>query len=274
VDRDVFEFDRFTRAARGYRWVTGRNGEDGSAGRFLIPVVERDSAFAAFGPEIVTERGVEDFFDELRFIEEPDAVRGESADDRAERVRKPFERTFLRIADTYGLLGVYRSHFHSPETSQTYGESFLSWDRNVGKLRQAFWMWDDLRHNPSTALARELAITINENLSPDEPPSHGGHCYVAGCDSPLYSLNHSAARYSLTYDPAANLFTGKVLGSGPLASAWLALAQAVCGERTIIECEVCHNLMDVTRDKRPNARRMHEQCSNRKRMREYRSRKK
>jgi hypothetical protein len=159
------------------------------------------------------------------------------------------ENDFLQIAFHYGPLGVTQSRFESAETQETHGESFDAWCMEIEEFCGAYRMWEMVDKDNDTSVCLGLVARINDHLQ---------HRLVSGIQ---YSISHDAA----------NGFTAQIRACSPMAWAWLQLAEMACGARRIIRCEVCRKFMDVTDEKRPKAKRMHDKCGPVARMRRYRS---
>jgi hypothetical protein len=138
----------------------------------------------------------------------------------------------------------------------------------------------------AAALSKDLVKTaqsyliqkVNFHLLPGISFGLPAHmtCYYRGCTAQtsrgrLPDLTGHVI-WQLTPVKIGNRYTARpwIHANTLLATIWLQFADVICGEKRVRMCEVCGKLMDISNAVRKAAKRMHETCSNSRRMARYR----
>jgi hypothetical protein len=243
---------------------------------------------------------------EARFLiasEDAGAIRVKPPDDLYLELARlnTTEESILAFAARFGTLGLRREHFHSTECSEIFGESAPAWGQAIGEFQFWFRVWEavenrdlralgrmlsDARVPPEVFAARDLRKTalraivnsINNHLHAWAPITvvHQG-CFKQSCPfntRPLPSKQLQYVSYELRVSEigGGNKITGHLNPSSLLVAAWLQLAEVACGQRRFRPCDICGQLMDVSKTARPGSKRVHGRCSLTQRMRRYRAR--
>jgi hypothetical protein len=136
--------------------------------------------------------------------------------------------------------------------------------------------------DPEKTAQGYLIDRVNRYLAPSISMGLPAHmtCYYQGCTAQRYrgrlpELNGHVI-WQLTPVKIRNRLTAKpsIYASTLLATIWLQFADLICGEKRVRLCEVCGKLMDISNAVRKGAKRMHETCSNTRRMTRYRMKRK
>jgi hypothetical protein len=211
----------------------------------------------------------------------------------------------MRFANAHGQLSLKGSHFHRADNgASARGTSWNDWKFELQRFKATFTLWNQIEHreignirrfvekqkkaltHPGDPVRLQLPIrwpmdplefaramvlrTINFGIAPEL--TAGETCKLSECGFVSHNDNYSyPSAVVLERNGSLDLV---VTGSDLKKTAWLQLAELVCGQRKIKKCEApdCQLYMDVTGSKRPGARRMHRTCEERLRKQTLRDR--
>ena len=264
----------------GFQWVRGQSGHTVAQkhnGLFLVP--NRGGGHVLTPPS--------DLY--LKFLE----------------VKPDFEST-LQFANRFGALGLPREHFHSDHYSVQFGESAGDWGNAVGEFQLYFELWqmaeernrialrklliqvgaplENERFN--SALTRNIVKTaksyvvkeINRHLGPGVRhilPAYQT-CFRKDCTVRIWPpkiTEHVSWQLLLTDTRERVSVQMRLMPDTLLATIWLQFADLVCGSKVIRPCEACGKWMDISENARKASKRMHENCSLKRRMQKWREQK-
>jgi len=220
-------------------------------------------------------------------------------------VKPDFEST-LQFANRFGTLGLPREHFHSDDYSVQFGESAGDWGNAVGEFQLYFELWQMAEERNLIALRRllrqvgaplenkrfNLALTRNivktaKSYVVKEIKRHLGPrvqhilpayqtCFRKDCTGrtrPPKITAHVSWQLLLTDTRGRVSVQMRLMPDTLLATIWFQFADLVCGSKVIRPCEECGKWMDISENARKASKRMHENCSLKRRMQKWREQK-
>jgi hypothetical protein len=261
----------------GFRWVSGQSGHTVAQkhnGLFLVP--NRGGGRVVMPPS--------DLY--LKFLEV-----------------KPDSQSTLQFANRFGALGLHSEHFHSDDSSVQFGESAGDWGNAVREFQLYFGLWQMAEERNRIPL-RELLIQvgaplqneafksiltrnivktaksyvvnrINRNLGAGVRfilPAYQT-CFRKDCTGrtqPPKITAHVSWQLLLTDTRGRVSVQMRLMPDTLLATIWFQFADLVCGSKVIRPCEECGKWMDISENARKASKRMHENCSLKRRMQKWR----
>jgi hypothetical protein len=233
--------------SNGFRWVSGKRGFSGRTTLFLVP----------------------NHSDTGRAVRPPDDVYIDFAE-----LHPADEAKTLGFANRFGELGLPSTHFHSGATTSKFGETAGDWGGEIAEVAKGLNL---ITRGASGKELSSLVDTINWRLLPTKHVE-SRKCFMPDC--PYGSgvrkettrigphLAYQVTKVKRNGSPA---FEGRLFPSSLLTTIWLQVSELLLGERRLRRCEICGRLMDVSDAARPNAKRVHQQCSRNERQKRWRS---
>jgi hypothetical protein len=277
-----------------FRWVQGTSGFQGR------PVWTELYLVANYGPSRIVSPPPDVFidFNELE-LTEPSLL---GFANRFGRLGAKEEHFHLTDGSAGWGETISSWHLHVAEFQRWFNIWQLTKGGNRNRLQEALISAGvplkarGIDRMPPTALAVGLAAAIskdpmktaqsylidrvNRYLAPGISMGLPAHmtCYYRGCTARRDLLPELTEHVIWQLMPVkiGNRLTVKpsISPSTLIAAIWLQFADLICGEKRVRLCEVCGKLMDISNSARKGAKRMHETCSNTRRMTRYRMKRK
>lgn len=173
-----------------------------------------------------------------------------------------------------GLLNL--ANRYGPLRDAPSEETLSDWFNEVCRFQAAFKTWLELKEKRHTRENVHLYV-ISEDLrkvhrSAQKRP------YKEVMERFLDSVNQNILMSKLTLGLSGGTDIGSIEYSivpiDLISAVWLQFAQLISGQKKIRQCEICREWMDVSRAARPNAKKVHTECSHALSVKKWRHKKK